>query len=180
MYDAATEDNWVAAEKLLRGDPSLACRQQITETGDRALHVAISKKHTEMVLKLIELVDPSDLELQDGHGYTACCYAAMMGLLDVAKRILRKNPNLWNSPNKHATTPLQLAVFYGNAEVAMHFLESSRGDGNLLRKEWLFDLLLDSVRSKMYGKIYRLSSLTSSITSGFNRILSRWVFTLSD
>ncbi|KAH6801469.1 hypothetical protein C2S52_001933 [Perilla frutescens var. hirtella] len=149
MYKAAIEGDWKAAEILLNQDPSLAFRKEITEMGDRALHVAVYKKNTEFVRELIKWVnDPIELELLDGRGYKACCYAARAGIVEVAQLLTDKNEGLGSARNGHDTTPLQLAASYGNTDMILHFLRSAK-IGDLYRKEW-FDLLLVSVRSKMY------------------------------
>ncbi|KAH6801471.1 hypothetical protein C2S52_001935 [Perilla frutescens var. hirtella] len=149
MYKAAFKGNWERAEELLRRCPSLA-DQEITETRDQALHVAISMGHKEFALNLIEWMTSSgdQLGLRDGHGYTACCYAAMTGMEEVARKITEQNQNLGTARNGHGMTPLQLAASYGNREVVLQFLKFP-GVQYLSPEEW-FDLLLVTIRSKMY------------------------------
>ncbi|KAH6754879.1 hypothetical protein C2S53_019615 [Perilla frutescens var. hirtella] len=150
MYEAALENNWEAARVLLEGDRNLAY-EEITEAGDRALHVAISMKHTDFAESLIELMNPCELELQDGQGYTACCYAAIMGIVEVARSMIYKNENLLHLRNLYGTTPLELAVSYGTAEMARLLLLHTNFYA-FSREEW-FGLFLVSVHSKMFGVV---------------------------
>ncbi|KAH6758232.1 hypothetical protein C2S51_018467 [Perilla frutescens var. frutescens] len=166
MYKAAFEGNWEKAEVVLRRDRRLGY-QEITETGDRALHVAISMGHTDFVLKLIEWTSSSDqLGLLDGHGYTACCYAAMTGMEEVARKITEQNQNLGTARNGHGTTPLQLAASYGNGEVVLQFLKFP-GVQYLSTEEW-FDLLLVTIRSKMYDVALNVFEKVNSLAMKTN------------
>lgn len=149
MYEAAYEGNWPAAEALLKQDEGLAYGE-ITDMGDRALHIAAFMAHAKFIQRLIPLVKSrSELGLHDGRGYTACCYAAMTGRVEIAHIIMDENTNLGTARNRYGTTPLQLAASYGNADIVSYFLKRAHA-GDLLRKEW-FDLLLVTIRSKMYG-----------------------------
>ncbi|KAH6758233.1 hypothetical protein C2S51_018468 [Perilla frutescens var. frutescens] len=78
MYEAAIDGNSETAVKLLSRDPSLAF-EDLTEMGDRALHVAVYTMNTEFVRELVKGVNPSELELHDSRGYSPCCYAARTG-----------------------------------------------------------------------------------------------------
>ncbi|KAH6781337.1 hypothetical protein C2S51_006630 [Perilla frutescens var. frutescens] len=149
MYNAVINGDWAPAEKILSRDRSLAF-EKLTKTGDRALHLSVCRKNTQFVQQLVNhVVDPSKLELLDGRGYSACCYAAKTDEVDAAEIMMKKNPNLCNIRNKHRTTPLQLAVFYGKKKSAMRFLRSAQVH-DLSEEEWV-ELLLVSIRSKMYG-----------------------------
>ncbi|XP_057797231.1 ankyrin repeat-containing protein At5g02620-like [Salvia miltiorrhiza] len=147
MYRATLEGDCVAAEMLLEGLPSL-CIDEITEEGDKALHVAAAMKHKQLVRKLVEIMSPTDLELLDGHGYTACCYAAVSGLVDIADLMIRKNPTLASARDRENKTPLYKAALRGNAKMVSYFLKSAQVE-DLSIQEW-FDLLLVTIRREMY------------------------------
>ncbi|KAH6755647.1 hypothetical protein C2S53_010562 [Perilla frutescens var. hirtella] len=150
MYKAVADGNLAAVKELLKRDPSLACRQQITGTGDRALHVAVYKKKTKLVRDLVNSVnDPSELELQDGHGYSACCYAATTDAVEVTDILIEKNARLCSIRNRNGTTPLELAVLYGNKKWALKNIRRAQFD-DLLEQDWV-KLLHDAVHNKMYG-----------------------------
>ncbi|XP_057797233.1 ankyrin repeat-containing protein At5g02620-like isoform X2 [Salvia miltiorrhiza] len=147
MYKAAREGDWAAAEMLLERDKELGWRE-ITEAGDRALHLAVSRKHTEFVSRLIEMVGWEMLELYDGDGYTACCYAAMAGNLELVRIMMEANPFIANLQNWYGTTPFELAISYGNAHIVEYFLRVIEIKG-LSEKHW-FNILLVAIGSKMF------------------------------
>ncbi|KAH6801451.1 hypothetical protein C2S52_001915 [Perilla frutescens var. hirtella] len=155
MYEAVIHDNREAARVLLGRDRSLA-HEEITETGDRALHLAISMKRTELAKYLIELLNSYELELLDRQGYTACCYAAMMGMEDVAQLMFYRNPSLLHIRNFYGTTPLELAVSYGIAGMAKLLLSLSLTRPDAFSREELFGLFLLSVHSKMFDLVREL------------------------
>ncbi|CAI9773352.1 unnamed protein product [Fraxinus pennsylvanica] len=75
LYRAALRGDWKAAKTALSQDKNIACIE-ITERGDRALHIAAAAKQTSFVHNLVEHLNTSDLELQNTHGNTAFCFAA--------------------------------------------------------------------------------------------------------
>ncbi|KAH6781353.1 hypothetical protein C2S51_006646 [Perilla frutescens var. frutescens] len=158
MYRAALEGDWVAAEILLSRDPTLAF-DYITEDGDRALHVATAMKHEEFVQKLVEKMSPSDLELLDGQGYTACCYAAISGVVEIAAALMKKNTDLI----KNNVTALQKAAFCGNKEMVSYLLKFTQV-GDFLNEQW-FDLFLLVVRTKMYDVALELLEKNGSLAT---------------
>ncbi|KAH6801433.1 hypothetical protein C2S52_001897 [Perilla frutescens var. hirtella] len=158
MYRAALEGDWVAAEILLSRDPTLAF-DYITEDGDRALHVATAMKHEEFVQKLVEKMSPSDLELLDGQGYTACSYAAISGVVEIAAALMKKNTNLI----KNNVTALQKAAFCGNKEMVSYLLKFTQVE-DFLNEQW-FDLLLLVVRTKMYDVALELLEKNGSLAT---------------
>lgn len=148
MYRAALEGDWLAAEIILDRDQKLA-HDYVTEDGDRALQVACAMGHIEFVQKLVQLISPKDLELADGRGYTACCYAAITRGVEIALVLVDKNRDLVTMRDKKNSTPLHKAALRGNAGMVMLFLESTEID-DFSAEEW-FDLLLLTIRRKMFG-----------------------------
>ncbi|KAH6801467.1 hypothetical protein C2S52_001931 [Perilla frutescens var. hirtella] len=149
MYKAVVDGNLAAAKKLLKRDASLACHRQITEAGDRALHVAVYKKKTKLVRDIVGWVnDPNDLELQDGHGYSACCYAAITDAVEVTDILIEKNARLCSIRNRNGTTPLELAGLYGNKKYALENIRRAQVDV-LSEQDWV-KLFVEAVHSKMY------------------------------
>ncbi|KAH6801480.1 hypothetical protein C2S52_001944 [Perilla frutescens var. hirtella] len=148
MYKAILEGDCVAAEMLLEEDPNLGS-DVISEEGDRALHVAASMKHKDFVLKLLERMTPSELEMLDGRGYTACCYAAMSGSVGIADLMIKENPTLAAARDRENKTPLQKAALLGHTNMVSYLLKSTKIE-HLSKDEW-FDLLLVTIRHKMYG-----------------------------
>ncbi|KAH6785399.1 hypothetical protein C2S51_037854, partial [Perilla frutescens var. frutescens] len=147
MYRAAMEGDWIAAELLLSRNPNLAC-DFLTNEGDRALHVAAAMKHKKFVEKLVDRMNEDDLLLRDGCGYTACCYAVVSGVVEIARVMIEKNPNLTTAHDENNVTPLHKAALYGKKKMVSYLLESTKTE-NLSNEEW-FDLLLVTIRQKMF------------------------------
>ncbi|XP_057793286.1 ankyrin repeat-containing protein At5g02620-like [Salvia miltiorrhiza] len=63
------------------------------------------------------------LELCDANGYTACCYAAMAGNLELLRIMMEANPFIANVRNGYGTTAFELAISYGNAQILAYFLK---------------------------------------------------------
>ncbi|KAH6822108.1 hypothetical protein C2S53_017719 [Perilla frutescens var. hirtella] len=147
MYRAAIEGDWVAAEILLSRNPNLA-RDYVTDEGERALHVAVAMKHKKFVEKLINIMNEDDLSLLDGRGYTACCYAAVSGVVEIARVMIEKKPNLVTTHDKNNVTPLHKAALCGNMKMVSYLFKSTKIE-NLSNEEW-FDLLLVTIREKMF------------------------------
>ncbi|KAH6801450.1 hypothetical protein C2S52_001914 [Perilla frutescens var. hirtella] len=151
MYRAALKGQWVDAEILLAEYPNLD-HVYLTEEGDLALHVASAMKHKEFVQKLIKPMSTSDLTMRDGRGYTACCYAALSGAIEIARVMIEHDaetrPNLATAHDENNETPLHKAAFQGNKKMVSYFLKCSEVD-DLSNEEW-FDILLVTIRSRMY------------------------------
>lgn len=150
MYRAALEGDWVAAEVLLGQDPSLAF-DYVTEEGGRALHVAVAMKHEEFVKKLVGHIAEDKLASVDGRGHTACCYAAISGEVEIARVLVEKNRKLVTAPDEEKVTPLHKAALRGNKEMLRYLLSSTESE-DLSKEEW-FDLLLVTIRGRMYGTL---------------------------
>ncbi|KAG8368426.1 hypothetical protein BUALT_Bualt15G0044200 [Buddleja alternifolia] len=150
MYIAALKGDWKAADLLLQEDPNLA-RAKITMNDDGALHVAAASKHTEFVLELVKLMSENDLLLRNKQGRTAFCYAAESGIVEIADVMRMKNPSLVTMRGKDDKTPLYIAAFFGKKNMVIYLREYACEE-DLSRDEW-FDLLIATIRSRMYGMI---------------------------
>lgn len=150
MHEAALEGDWLAAELILCRDPSLV-HDYITEEGDRALHVAAAMSHEEFVGNLVNNMEEDKVALLDGRGYTACCYAAISGTVEIAEIILEKNPSLCTARDIGGETPLHKGILHNNEEISSHLLKCSKIE-DLSKEEW-FDLLLRAIDNRMYCMI---------------------------
>lgn len=176
MYRAALEGDWLAAEVLLSRDPSLAS-DHVTREGDRALHVAAAMKHEEFVQKLVERMSPDDVVLLDGHGYTACSYAALSGAVEIADAVVKKNTDVVRVRDKNNETALQKAASCGNNEMVSYFLKFTRVE-DLSDGEW-FELFMLVVRTKMYGtKNFSVLHILHFADTLFRRVLCLMFFPL--
>ncbi|KAH6801452.1 hypothetical protein C2S52_001916 [Perilla frutescens var. hirtella] len=158
MYIAAIEDDWAAAEKLLKEDPTLAYQERKKflpgqpkkgrplSNGYGPLHVAVALKHNKFALKLIERMEASYLKFKDANGLTACCHAAASGSLDIAQVMIKKNPKLLED----SIELISLAILSGKSEVVSFLLEQIEVD-RLDEYEWL-QLLQNAIGTKMNGR----------------------------
>ncbi|KAH6758230.1 hypothetical protein C2S51_018465 [Perilla frutescens var. frutescens] len=177
MYRAALGGDWPAAEMLLKEDRRLAC-DVITERGDRALHLAIAMKHKKFVQKLVESMSSSELELQDASGNSACCYAAISGMVEIAHLLVRKNEGLLVSRNKDNWIPLQMSTLGGDKKMVSFFLEKT-GVECLSQGEWFY-LLLDAIASKMYDVALKILEKDRTLATVRNEVTALHVLARHD
>ncbi|KAG6418319.1 hypothetical protein SASPL_120522 [Salvia splendens] len=161
MHRAATKGNWEEAKILLNEDEKLGWIE-ITEQGDRAIHLAVSGKHREFVRQLIEMVGWEMLELYDGNGYTPCCYAIMAGDLELVRIMMEANPFIANLSNFYGTTPFALAISFGKTEIVEYYLTTVTEIKGLSREQW-FNILLVAISSKMLDVALRMLEMRSSL-----------------
>ncbi len=107
-------------EKLLNDDPeSINVRGAQQRT---PLHRAVGKGHNHIVNLLIE--KKADFSIVDGGGLTALHWAALFGLVDTGRLLVRAHPECINSQTKSGETPLHLSAEKGNTEFVLFLMES--------------------------------------------------------
>ncbi|XP_038701714.1 uncharacterized protein LOC119998453 isoform X2 [Tripterygium wilfordii] len=75
-----------------------------------ALHIAVCHEQTEFTEKLLELMPPDALEMQDAGFYTPLHYASMSRNIRIARALVRKNPALPQIADVNSNTPLWSAA----------------------------------------------------------------------
>ncbi|KAK1562607.1 hypothetical protein Q3G72_014742 [Acer saccharum] len=99
-------------------------RMAITKGHATILHVAAGARQTSFEEEMINSIQPSDYEstllLQDNNRNTSFCFAAAVGDVEIAKIMHNKNPNLNLAAirGNHDKTPLDMAVMFGQKEMA--------------------------------------------------------------
>ncbi|KAH6755642.1 hypothetical protein C2S53_010557 [Perilla frutescens var. hirtella] len=167
MYKAVLSSDWAAAKMLINQDPSLAY-EKLNERGDRALHLSIAMKHKKFAQKLIELMEPSALELPDGCGYTACCYAAISAeMVEIAHLLVTKNPRVVAARNSEGRTPLQMASISGKYAMILFLFARTTKTECLSHEEW-FALLLNAIATKMYDFALQIVEHDGSVATKRN------------
>ncbi|CAI9773357.1 unnamed protein product [Fraxinus pennsylvanica] len=116
LHRAVLRGDWKAAKTALSLDKNIACIE-LTERGDNALHIAAAAKQTAFVHNLVEHLTTSELERMNRHGNTAFCFAAVSGVLEIAKVMYEKNKNLPSIRSSIGKTPLEMAILLGNREM---------------------------------------------------------------
>ncbi|KAJ0703577.1 putative ankyrin repeat-containing domain, PGG domain, ankyrin repeat-containing domain superfamily [Helianthus annuus] len=166
LFESSMKCDWNAAKAIFDQHPDWV-RCSISENGETALHFASSKKqskHVEnFVKKLVNIMDPEDLELENKYFSTALYTAAVAGNIETVKIMVDKNKKLLtimggNTDAKLRMMPLHAAALVGNHEVVKYLYENSNhlsGENwDVKTRSWLlekcvegdmFDVALDIV-----------------------------------
>ncbi|KAJ0550548.1 putative ankyrin repeat-containing domain-containing protein [Helianthus annuus] len=121
LYRAAVEGNMKSLQDILDKDPT-AVRAIITGASETALIVASRKKNNnDTVRKLISLMSPQDLAIQDSFGRTAIFGAAAVGNVEALKMMVKKNPALLHISDIYNHLPLHFAA-YADQKDSVHYL----------------------------------------------------------
>ncbi|KAK4368285.1 hypothetical protein RND71_012077 [Anisodus tanguticus] len=147
LYQAALKDNWRMAEPILKKDPRFASHK-ISERGETVLHIAAAARSTNFLGELMKLMETGDLELPNIDGSTAFCFAAASGLVEIAKAMREKNPNLPNIRGEEKALPITVAALVGNKAMVSYLFEVTNFDD--LQQNELFELLETTIQNEMY------------------------------
>ncbi|KAG6703536.1 hypothetical protein I3842_07G089300 [Carya illinoinensis] len=118
FFRMTMEGKWDEVAKLFDQQDEWAPTAKITNSGDTALHIAVSVGNEDNVTKLIQSIrDPSRLrqvlETGNDRGNTPLHSAASMGNVAVCQRITRVYPELVGCKNNNQETPLFMAALHG-------------------------------------------------------------------
>ncbi|TXG71910.1 hypothetical protein EZV62_000489 [Acer yangbiense] len=116
---AALAGNFKEAKSLL-GDESndhlSMLRIAITEMDETILHISNGARQVGFVEKIIKLMEPDDLKLQDRNGNTAFCFAAAAGSIEIVKLMLDKNLDLLTLRGVDNKVSLYMAALFGDTK----------------------------------------------------------------
>ncbi|PIN25674.1 hypothetical protein CDL12_01581 [Handroanthus impetiginosus] len=149
LHKAALKGEWKDAEALLEDDPTLI-RTPITKGRELALHLAAMGGHLSFVENLLNRMSVDDTEFQNNKGHTALCFAAAAGNIEIAKLMIKKNPDLPKITGDDGITSIHLAAKQGHSELA-RFLFTSLGDFETWKVGAQSALLTTSIDSGLYG-----------------------------
>ncbi|KAM5552398.1 hypothetical protein ABKV19_026975 [Rosa sericea] len=144
MYRAALKGDWEEAEETINKDESIV-RCGISLGSYTALHVAVGARQVQFVEKLVEKMQPKDLRLQDETSNTAFCLAAAAGSLEIAKIMIRKDPDLPGLLGAKGRTPLYFAALFGHQKMAACLYSLASKEENLQ------ELFFTCIKSGLYG-----------------------------
>ncbi|XP_031391298.1 uncharacterized protein LOC116203622 isoform X2 [Punica granatum] len=120
LYKAALAGDWETAERTFKSDPD--AKTAIISVGpETALLLAISMGRTQFIKKLVQLLSPEDLEMEDSNGQTALHFAAMYGSLDAVKTLIDRHRTLTQIINAEGFTALHTAAIF-NSKAVMWYL----------------------------------------------------------
>ncbi|KAG2697016.1 hypothetical protein I3760_07G086400 [Carya illinoinensis] len=129
LFRMTMEGKWDDVAELFDQQDEWAPTAQITNSGDTALHIAVSVGNEHNVTQLIQSIrDPSRLrqvlETRNGRGNTPLHSAASMGNVAMCRRITRVYPELVGFKNNNQETPLFMAALHGKkaAFFCLHYI----------------------------------------------------------
>ncbi|KAK3220196.1 hypothetical protein Dsin_014166 [Dipteronia sinensis] len=117
LINAAQRGDW---KSFVHEDPK-AWKCRITSLSQTALHVAAISCQWGFVLKLLEVLPPESITVQDEYGNTALHYVAAGGSLKTAKALVTKNSDLPQMTDKNGHLPLITSIWSEN--IALHYIE---------------------------------------------------------
>lgn len=122
---------------------------ELTDRGDRPLHVAAAAKQTALVHNLVKHLHECDLELQNKRGDTAFHFAALSGVVEMAEVMYKKNKNLPIIRSSIRMTPLEMAVLHGNREMVKYLYKITPIE--VLNAYEYMEILAGIIHIDMYG-----------------------------
>lgn len=133
LYLAAQRGDWKNAKSFIERDPN-ALNARITAGGLTVLQVAAYCCRWGFVLKLLELLSPESIAVQDKNENTVLHYVAAGGSLETAKALVRKNAHLIQMANNLGQLPLFYSIYSENNELMWYLTLITRVDSPSLPK----------------------------------------------
>eukprot|EP00257_Ricinus_communis_P002348 XP_002513462.2 uncharacterized protein LOC8274413 isoform X1 [Ricinus communis] len=128
LYKAAVHGQWITAKRIFDEDPS-ALTAKISGFEEIALYVAITAGHSiEFVQNIVNLMSEDLIGTVNRDGNNALHAAAMVGNLEAAKILVKKNPTLTQGRNVLNATPLHYAASYAHQETVRFLLPVTRDE----------------------------------------------------
>ncbi|XP_031124143.1 ankyrin repeat-containing protein NPR4-like isoform X1 [Ipomoea triloba] len=162
LYYAALKGDWKIAKTIFLENMNYV-RERITKTGETVLHVAAAGKNTTFVRKLVEMLDPSDLELRNERGSTSFCYAAISGVVENARVMMQKNHKLPTIRDHDKFTPIQLAALNGHKKMVSYLYEVTPFEG--LAPSERIEILDATVRNDIFDVALKMIDNNISIAT---------------
>nr|XP_017220539.1 PREDICTED: ankyrin repeat-containing protein At5g02620-like isoform X2 [Daucus carota subsp. sativus] len=160
LYRAILKNDWTAAEEVIDKYPSVL-RDYISEGKETALHIAALSKDVNFVKKIVEKMDAQDMEIQNGQGNTALCFAAVDGNVRIAELMIAKNSRLPNLHGPQGVKPIDMAASLGQKEMVKYLHPLSTV------VNWSIDekatLLTTCIASGLYGEYHNFIFIWPSI-----------------
>ncbi|XP_021719646.1 ankyrin repeat-containing protein At2g01680-like isoform X2 [Chenopodium quinoa] len=147
LYQAALTGDWETVESIWREDNAWI-NTRITKGGDTVLHIAAAAKHLHLVKELVNVMNDDSLALTNRVGNTALCFAAVSGVVEIAKLMVDKSRTLPNIRGSQDMTPLLMAVLLGHQDMVWYLMSVT--DYNLLTVEDGMELLTGAIDTDLF------------------------------
>ncbi|XP_076936836.1 uncharacterized protein LOC143604153, partial [Bidens hawaiensis] len=123
LYKAVVGGDMNTLQKILDEDPTVV-RAVITGASETPLIVASHKKtNFNLIKKLISLMSPPDLAMQNSFGRTAIFGAAAVGDVEAMHEMVKKNPNLPHICDMYNQLPIHHAAYAGEKDSVDYLLQ---------------------------------------------------------
>ena len=127
LYKKSMTGEWKAVVEIYRKHTKKAHTTMINNSGDTALHVAVSIAPEDIVEELVRIIINyflSGLKNANKQGNTLLHVAASMGKLSICILIAKADKSLGHVRNNNGESPLFLAVFHANKDIflCLHFI----------------------------------------------------------
>ncbi|PWA37295.1 Ankyrin repeat-containing protein [Artemisia annua] len=116
LYRASIAGDWHELARLIKHREH-RLSYSITKNKETALHIAAMGQSTGFLKKLVNQMSKKDMALQNVHGNTPLCLAAISGNVGMAKIILEKDPSMLTTRGDKDMMPLCLAALHGNHDM---------------------------------------------------------------
>ncbi|XP_059434765.1 ankyrin repeat-containing protein At5g02620-like [Corylus avellana] len=148
LYQAALKGDWEDAEALFE-KYSDVFRRPITEENQTVLHIAVAAERPAFVKELVKRMSSDEMALPSKNGNTALCFAAVSGIVLIAKEMVEVNKKLPLIRGIGRKTPLYMAALNGRREMVSYLYPLTPFE-DLQPKERI-EILVATISTDMYG-----------------------------
>ena len=148
LYQAAKSGNWRLANRILRKNQR-TIGSSITESRESVLHIAFASKYMAFIKEVVRILTDEDLERTNVDGDTALCFAAKLGIVTIAKEMVKKNNRLPLIRSSEGRTPLSIATFLGRRDMVSYLFTVTSFEG--LDPSERMEILVAAITNDMYG-----------------------------
>ena len=146
--------DWETVNAIYREDNGWISTR-ITKGGETVLHIAAAAKHINLVKEVVNVMDDESLTLVNRVGNTALCFAAVSGVVEIARVMVDKCRTLPNIRGSQGMIPLLMAVLLGHQDMVWYLMSVT--DYNLLTVEDGIELLTGAIDTDLFGKYFKPS-----------------------
>ncbi|KMS96701.1 hypothetical protein BVRB_8g200070 [Beta vulgaris subsp. vulgaris] len=147
LYQAALTGDWEIIETIWR-EHNGWINTRITKGGETVLHIAAAAKHLHLVKELVNIMNDDSLALVNRVGNTALCFAAVSGVVEIARVMVDKSRMLPNIRGSQGMIPLLMAVLLGHQDMVWYLMSVT--DYNLLTVEDGIELLTGAIDTDLF------------------------------